>query len=705
MIHDLELTKTMSRRKRRRKAAEAPLSIAPLAMLAACGGGGEGGPATGMPAPPSVSAQADLATVPVAATSVSGNLLANDAVVSGPAAVTAIANSSSVTGSVGTALQGALGQLTVQADGSFAYAAGVGTNSFRALPEGRTATDSFTYTPSIGGVAFAPQTLTVTVTGANDAPTAVADSFSVAAGGFLSINLLANDVDPDTGATLSVTGFTLPNGAQGVVGAALRFGTGTLTLNANGRLDYAADTAAAVALAQGVVERTSFTYVISDGSATSTSSFEVSVSGRNDAPSIAPDRFSVVAGNTLSANVTANDVDPDVGDRITIARYDSGSGDFGLGLVAGTPIAANNAFYGPVVLQADGTFTLTATGTSAQRLVAGETVQVFFTYSVTDATPSRTLITVTITGVDDPTVAKNTRLAEAREGGDSTAVTFLYFPFEGLPRRSAADPAFDPDDPVSLSRINDIAVPSVVSTMTKRGDYGSLQFAGARVNYIVDNADPDTVALAPGQVATEIFSYSVRNEGGLGAPGASALLLQNVVGTAGPANPAAPTITVVTQGAQVPDFALTDAVDQMIVRGTLTNATLGGGADTLVFHLDTGTLSGVVDGGAGSDTLRVVDNVGITLTPTSLNLATQLRNFEAIDLTGTGNTTLVVNPRDVLDASGALDRLLILGDPGDRVDIDGSWAFTGVQTVDAMAYRTYVSGGATLLVDPDLLVI
>ena len=46
-----------------------------------------------------------------------------------------------------------------------------------------------------------------------------------------------------------------------------------------------------------------------------------------------------------------------------------------------------------------------------------------------------------------------------------------------------------------------------------------------------------------------------------------------------------------------------------------------------------------------------------------------------------------------------------LGDPGDRVDIDGSWAFTGVQTVDAMAYRTYVSGGATLLVDPDLLVI
>jgi large repetitive protein len=102
---------------------------------------------------------------------------------------------------VGTSLVGTYGTLTIATDGSYSYVA----NNANSLAAGATANDVFTYTvKDTGGAASNTATLTITVTGTNDAPvgtdTAVTtneDTTHV----FASANFGFGDVD--TGDTLS----------------------------------------------------------------------------------------------------------------------------------------------------------------------------------------------------------------------------------------------------------------------------------------------------------------------------------------------------------------------------------------------------------------------------------------------------------------------------------------------------------------------
>ena len=107
-------------------------------------------------------------------------------------------------GSVGGALAGAYGTLTLNADGSYSYAATAA--AVDALAAGETADDVFTYTVT-DGAATDQAELRITVTGANDAPKATVSIDEVPENG--SINRLAdggvlfNDTDVD-GDLLSV---------------------------------------------------------------------------------------------------------------------------------------------------------------------------------------------------------------------------------------------------------------------------------------------------------------------------------------------------------------------------------------------------------------------------------------------------------------------------------------------------------------------
>ena len=135
--------------------------------------------------------------------------------------VTAIRTGSSegsgTAGSVGSALTGTYGNLTIAANGSYTYV--VADNStMDALDAGDIVTDTFNYTVSDGQGETDIATITITITGINDAPTAVADTDTVTANGTVTNatnsagTLVSDDTDVDASSSLYVTKITHSNG-------------------------------------------------------------------------------------------------------------------------------------------------------------------------------------------------------------------------------------------------------------------------------------------------------------------------------------------------------------------------------------------------------------------------------------------------------------------------------------------------------------
>lgn len=109
---------------------------------------------------------------------------------------------------------GALGLVTLNADGSFDYDP---NGQFNTLAVGQTSTDTFTYTANDGGTNSAPATVTMTVTGENDAPvltpasptlTTITEDQTNNSGDLVSAIVGASITDVDTGAVegIAITG-------------------------------------------------------------------------------------------------------------------------------------------------------------------------------------------------------------------------------------------------------------------------------------------------------------------------------------------------------------------------------------------------------------------------------------------------------------------------------------------------------------------
>lgn len=196
-------------------------------------------------------------------------------------------------------------------------------------------------------------TAVVTVTVTNNAPVAVADSYTVNTGSSRSISVLTNDTDAD-GDTLGAVLVTGPS-------------HGTLTLNPNGTGTYTSS---------GSYRGTdSFTYRVSDGTAQSnvvTVTFTV-----NGAPTAGDDTATVAAGQTsVDVDVLTNDADAE-GD-LTVT-------------VTGAPA------HGTTAVQADGTVRYTPT--------AGWAGTDRFTYTVTDEGGLTDTAEVVVTVANTPPVA------------------------------------------------------------------------------------------------------------------------------------------------------------------------------------------------------------------------------------------------------------------------------------------------------------
>ena len=169
------------------------------------------------------------------------------------------------------------------------------------------ATEQLTDTITVLAFDGTPTTVTITINGTNDVPTANADLASTPFNTPLNnINILANDTDPDTNDTLTVTSATLATPSQG-----------TVSINNDGTLNFtpAAATAGAVVI----------NYSISDGhGGTSSSTLTVNV-GTNTPPDSADIAKTILEDNTYTfAKVDFAFTDADVpAQTINAVRIDT----------------------------------------------------------------------------------------------------------------------------------------------------------------------------------------------------------------------------------------------------------------------------------------------------------------------------------------------------------------------------------------------
>ncbi len=141
---------------------------------------------------------------------------------------------------------------------------------FTALGAGASATETFSYRATDGRLRDRA-TVTVTVRGVNDGPLAAADGAATDERTPVTIAVLANDSDPDTGDLLRVTALDTA-GTHGAV-----------ALNPDGTVGY--DPRGAVDVAAGGQQTDTFTYAIGDGhGGTASATVTVIVRGTGAAP-------------------------------------------------------------------------------------------------------------------------------------------------------------------------------------------------------------------------------------------------------------------------------------------------------------------------------------------------------------------------------------------------------------------------------------
>ena len=334
------------------------------------------------------------------------------------------------------------GSFTINADGSWEFDPGT---AFNDLAKGATRTTSVAYTVA-GGEATDRGTLTVTVTGVNDVPTAkddlgaadnrvqrliVADgdtgTTTTADGVTTTTNadLLLNDKDPDTADTLriSTVGSSATSLAAANLGKSIAGSDGGLFLiRANGSWNFSHNDAF-TDLALGASRTTSVVYTLVDGNGgTSTATLTVTVTGvilnlvarddyawideddstfisvGNDAPgttrTIIRDGVSVTI--TERADLLLNDFDPE-GDTLTITRVHGFTADGKPQTVAaGSGTQTHASHGGTIFVGADGAYSFNAR-TDFDDLKGGETRETTVRYTVSDGKGDTATATLTIT--------------------------------------------------------------------------------------------------------------------------------------------------------------------------------------------------------------------------------------------------------------------------------------------------------------------
>jgi hypothetical protein len=222
------------------------------------------------------------------------------------------------------------------------------------------------------GLRSAPGSVTVTITGENDAPVAVADAPSGAEDTVITGQVTATDADGD----------------------AVSFSTGG-TAPANGTVDVAPDGSYSYTPDADFNGTDSFDMTASDGQGgEDTVTVSVTVTPVNDAPVATPDAPSGAEDNVITGQVTATDVD---GDAVSFAK-------------------ASDPTNGTVVVNPDGTYSYTP----AADFNGSDSFDV--TASDGQGGTDEVTVTVTVTPVNDAPVAVDDTATVAEDGSIDIAV-------------------------------------------------------------------------------------------------------------------------------------------------------------------------------------------------------------------------------------------------------------------------------------------
>ena len=211
--------------------------------------------------------------------------------------------------------------------------------------------------------------MTITVTGVNDAPTAVADVGTTNEDTILDVaasGVLANDTDPDTGDVLLVSAV---NGVGASVGNTITLASGALLqVNADGSYSFNPG-GVFNDLAVGATATDSFTYTASDGNGgTSSTTVTITVTGVNDAPAAVADVGTTNEDtilNVAASGVLTNDTDPDTGDVLLVSAVNGVGANVGntITLASGALLQVNAD--GSYSYNPDGVFDDLAVGATA----------------------------------------------------------------------------------------------------------------------------------------------------------------------------------------------------------------------------------------------------------------------------------------------------------------------------------------------------
>ncbi len=318
--------------------------------------------------------------------------------------------------------------------------------AFERLPQGEAAVDTFTYTASDPFGASDSATVTVTVTGVNDPPTANPDVASTSAGLPVTFDPRANDTDVDDGTVLAITA------AGPLTSGSASFTATSITFDPAGSFD---------GLGAGQTALVLLPYTVWDGFAAASSSVVVTVTGANDPPVANADSESTTEDTSVLVDVLGNDTDPG-GDPLVIGPITQPA-------AGAVTIESDSVRFSPV-----GAF---------DALAAGSSTDVMFSYRASDGTElsDPATVTVTVTGVNDPPVA----------AGDSAATDKLT----PVPVAVLANDS-DLDDGAVLTVAS--ATAGAKGTTTVAADGTVTYTPGASV-----------AGLLPGQSTTDTFDYTV----------------------------------------------------------------------------------------------------------------------------------------------------------------------------------------------------
>ncbi|MFO0904296.1 MAG: Ig-like domain-containing protein [Pirellulales bacterium] len=395
-------------------------------------------------------------------------------------------------------------------DGQFVYDPSTST-ALNGLQVGQTGVDTFVYRVRDAAGALSPNaTVTVTVNGANDAPTATANGYAGDEDTVLTGNVMTDplaDFDPDAGDTINLQ-IVAVNGIAGNVGLVIPTAKGaTLRVNATGGITYDPRGSAALqALTASQSEVDTFTYTISDfRGGTSTATVTITVQGRNDNPtartnSYTTDDNTTITGRNLITDATA-DSDPDTGETALLAVSAVNGG--GAGSVGAPVLTAKGA---TVTVAASGGLTYNpSTSATLNALQVGQSTTDTFTYTIADPNggTSTATVTITVVGANDAPVA--------------TPNSYTVSENATLSGNVITDPTADSDpdagDSRTVSAVNGVAA-NVGSTFTSANGARITVSSNGLLNYN-PTISATLDALTTGQQAVDTFTYTIVDTRGL----------------------------------------------------------------------------------------------------------------------------------------------------------------------------------------------